>query len=142
MNCSVLVVDDDDSVRKSILRTLSAAGIDAVGAGDASEALQLALLHTPHLFIVDLHLASGHGNDAVRILRSCFSLQGIPAIALSAAPEEAAPSLFETVLSKPCETKTLLGAIRRSLERASGAYQYSAAEQDQLSCSRTALSTN
>lgn len=72
MKRTALVVDDDDGVRKGVLRVLFAEGFEAIGACDADAALQSALHRSPDLLIMDLQLPRVSGNEAVRSLRTPF----------------------------------------------------------------------
>ena len=142
MKRSVLVVDDDDSVRKSILRVLLAEGFVAIGAHDADNAQQLALQCVPDLLIMDLQLPRMSGNEAVLRLRTHSKLRDIPVIALSATPEQAVPSLFDAVLRKPCSTDVLLEAIKDALERTRQTREYTSAGQSQPMFSRRGFLKN
>lgn len=111
MSSSILVVEDDDSVRKSLLRTLSARGLTTVGARNGMEALQLAAADPPDVIIMDLQLPVMSGSEVAHELRKHAALASIPIIALSATVEDAATDLFVRMLPKPCSTETLLAAI-------------------------------
>lgn len=113
MRPTVLVVDDDDSVRKSLIRALSIRGFRVLGAGDAEEALQLALAREPDIVVMDLQLRRAPGNDAARRLLEHPRITGVRLIALSATPEDAAFGLYDAVLTKPCAIETLVAAIER-----------------------------
>jgi CheY-like chemotaxis protein len=111
LSLSILIVEDDDSVRKSLLRTLSARGLHPTGASNGMEALQLAVAEPPALIIMDLQLPVMSGCDVVRALRTHNRLASIPVIALSATLADAPAELFVRRLTKPCSTEALLGAI-------------------------------
>jgi len=111
LKTGILVIDDDDSVRKSITRMLVAQGFRAVGARGADEGLKLALKHVPDVIIVDLHLPLVPGNEVARRLREHPDLEQAAFIALSATVEDADPGLFDHLLPKPCTSETLVAAI-------------------------------
>ncbi len=113
---SILVVEDDDSVRKSLLRTLSARGFTATGARNGKEALLRAAADPPDVIIMDLQLPVMSGSDAARALRQHPALASVPIIALSATLEDATTELFFRLLTKPCSTDTLLAAIAEAIE--------------------------
>lgn len=115
MSSSILVVDDDDSVRKSLLRTLSARGWHALGARNGMEALRLAIASPPAAIIMDLQLPVMSGSEVVRALREHPALTTIPVIALSATVEGAPADLFVRTLTKPCSTQALLSTIAEVL---------------------------
>jgi len=107
----ILVVDDDDSVRRSLARALSARGFHVVTAKDAEEALKAALEHRLTVIIMDLQLPLMSGSEVVRRLRTLGRSADVPVIALSATPEDASSTLFQQVLTKPCSVEVLVGAI-------------------------------
>lgn len=111
MKSSILVVEDDDSIRRSIVRLLLAHGFHTLEARDGDEALSLALKHLPSLVIMDLQLPRVSGNEAVRRMREQLPLAYTPVIALSATPDDAVSGLFDVVLAKPCSSETLITAI-------------------------------
>jgi CheY-like chemotaxis protein len=115
---SILLVEDDDSVRRSLLRTLHARGINAVGVADGMEAIQHALASPPDLIIMDLQLPAMSGPDVLRQLRTHDALASIPVIALSATLEGAPLELFARALMKPCSTDSLLKAISEAMAQA------------------------
>lgn len=112
MRLHVLVVDDDDAVRRSVVRMLNAHGHDAVGAIDGADALRLALERTPNVFILDTHMPEQNGMDVARMLRKHSTLANVPIISLSATPDHLAEAeIFHQVLSKPCSSGELLTAV-------------------------------
>lgn len=113
MQLTVLVVDDDSAVRRSLLRLLRAHGHVAIEARNGTEALSKALQCSPAVILMDLLLPAPDGIDVAWALRRHPDLSHVPIIALSASPEAAARAagLFQQVLSKPCPAQTLLHAI-------------------------------
>jgi two-component system KDP operon response regulator KdpE len=107
------VIDDDDAVRRSIVRMLGAHGHDAIGAVDGQEALRLALARVPNAIIMDVHMPEQNGIDVARMLRTHSVLANVPVISLSATPDHVAAEaeLFHQVLSKPCSSSELLAAV-------------------------------
>jgi CheY-like chemotaxis protein len=64
----VLVVDDDDAVRRVIAALLARSGFDVSTAADAGPALRIAEVATPDLVVVDYNMPSG-GLTVVRALK-------------------------------------------------------------------------
>lgn len=115
----VLVVDDDLSVRVSLVRVLCARGLQAVGAGNGAEALAKALESPPEVIVMDLMMPIQSGTDAARAIRREPALSNVPIIALSASPQlviDGEP-LFESVLAKPCRLDHLIDTIARAARR-------------------------
>lgn len=118
MILTVLVVDDDASVRKSLLRLLTASGYHAVGAADGLEGLQKALEKRPALILMDLRMPGPDGIGVTRRLREHPQLKDIPVIALSAlAPAAEDEQMFVQVLLKPASHAELLTAIERAIRK-------------------------
>src|SRR4051812_9605596 len=70
MRGSILVVDDDASVRGLIVRILRGWGHDAIGeAGSVAEALTYADVQRPGVALVDVGLPDGDGFSLTRQLR-------------------------------------------------------------------------
>ncbi len=106
------MVDDERSVRVSLLRILRATGYDAVGAGSGQEALAKALEWHPDVVLMDLMMPLENGMDTARKMRSHAPLACIPIIALTASSLSVeTQSFFQLVLTKPCLSVDLLSAI-------------------------------
>ena len=83
---SVLLVDDDDTVREVVADYLRRAGIDVVQAGDGHEAIALAGSRPPDAVVLDLMLPGIDGLEVFRRLRA--DVGGIPVLMLTARGEE------------------------------------------------------
>jgi two-component system NtrC family response regulator len=66
---TILVVDDDNSVRRVVQMQLSEAGYDVVLAGSGGEALRILLEHRPKLLITDLRMPDLDGLELLRRIR-------------------------------------------------------------------------
>ena len=84
----ILVVDDDDQLRRALRINLAARQYEVLTAADGASALQVAGRTPPDLAIVDLGLPDLDGVDVVRGLRGWTS---IPIIVLSARDAVFAP---------------------------------------------------
>jgi signal transduction histidine kinase len=62
----ILLVDDDDDLRRAIARGLRAVGYQVLEAGDVATARHLGRSQRPDLFLTDLKLPDGHGSELVR----------------------------------------------------------------------------
>jgi signal transduction histidine kinase len=117
---TVLVVEDDDTVRGVIERTLAAAGYTVLSAAEGHTALDLARNHprSIELLVTDLGLPADDGAElAARISELRAELRGallITGHALeSASPESPANHAH---LAKPFDRHALLHAARRLLD--------------------------
>ena len=66
----ILVVDDDDSLRRVMQLQLEEAGYDVITACDAREAMALVDEQTPALVITDLKMPGISGMDLLKRVRS------------------------------------------------------------------------
>ena len=116
MQASVLIVDDDASVRRSLARLLRAHGYGVVVAEDAGALSQLVEAHHPALVLIDMVMTGDDPLETVRRLKSRVS-SAPPVIALTASPPLARADrvLFAAVLTKPCDAGVLMSAIESAL---------------------------
>ncbi len=77
----ILLVEDDELFRRSLLSYLGILGYEAIVAGSAEEALEKQRREPADLVLTDFHLLRMNGIDLVRTLRSAGSQ--IPAILIS-----------------------------------------------------------
>ena len=116
---TILLVDDDESVRTSLHRLLSANGYQVDEASDRSSALEKARARRPQIMILDLHMSSSSGFQIASALRADPMLRAIGLIAFSASiPDwDEGLKLFDQVIEKPAPAGVLLDAIARTLGR-------------------------
>lgn len=118
---TVLVVDDDESVREMLSISLSAAAYDVVTAADGSTALA-ALQHTPcDLLMADLKMPGMDGLTLIREARK--QSPALPVVIVTGLPSEA--SAIEAIdigvsgyLTKPFVVSKLLDVVARALATA------------------------
>lgn len=65
---TVLVVDDDEVLRRQLARTLSSRGLVAIQAASGAEAIAVARAEAPEFAVVDLKMPGMSGLDVVREL--------------------------------------------------------------------------
>jgi PAS domain S-box-containing protein len=111
----ILVAEDEDTVRRFIVRVLRRAGYEVLEAGSGTEALQLlAAREGPiHLFLSDMVMPGMSGAEAAAGVRQRYP--GLPAIIMSGyseqktiASDDGSPTLF---LQKPFTQDVLLSTI-------------------------------
>lgn len=66
----ILLVEDDDTLRKTLAYNLSQEGYKILQTGDGAEALTLAREHSPDLIVLDVMLPSLDGLSVCRIIRN------------------------------------------------------------------------
>jgi two-component system, OmpR family, phosphate regulon response regulator OmpR len=116
----VLVIDDDDRLRKLIARYLSEHGFMTAGAGDAGEARTMLASLSFDLIVLDLMMPGESGLQFATALRGASS---IPILMLTAMgePEDRIAGLesgADDYLVKPFEPRELLLRINNILRRA------------------------
>jgi two-component system, response regulator FlrC len=117
-NESVMVVEDDAVLREALADTLRAAGITAISAGDAGEALALLESEEIALVISDVQMPGPNGYEllsAIKRLRAdlpvvLMTAYGTVAQAVSAMREGATDYIV-----KPFDAKALIDMARRQL---------------------------
>ena len=85
---TVLVVDDNDLMLRSISRCLQTAGYRAVCAKDGTEALDLAEQSSPDLMLLDISMPGVDGLSVLQDVREDPAWQTLPVIMYSAVQEE------------------------------------------------------
>jgi two-component system chemotaxis response regulator CheY len=83
MAASILVVDDDESIRDLLRLHLSAAGYEVRVAADAISAGYMVLRSPPDLIITDINMPHMDGFEFIAALKSDKSLPRIPVIFLT-----------------------------------------------------------
>ena len=119
---TILVIDDDESLRDTIAVMLEAEGYKALQAPDGTSGYEMALARKPDLMLVDLRLPGMPGMDICKQLRSAQI--NTPIIVLSAIGDEVDKVLLleigaDDYVVKPFGSRELLARIRAVLRRAS-----------------------
>ncbi|MGH9675296.1 MAG: response regulator transcription factor [Bryobacteraceae bacterium] len=119
---TILVIDDDASLRDTVAVMLEQEGFRAVPAGDGKEGYEKALTLKPDLMIVDLRLPGMSGMDICKQVRAA-PLQ-TPILVLSAVGDEMDKVLLlemgaDDYMVKPFGRRELIARIRALLRRAS-----------------------
>jgi DNA-binding response OmpR family regulator len=119
---TILVIDDDESLRDTISVMLEQEEFRVLQAGDGREGFEKALMQKPDLMLVDLRLPSMTGTEICRQLRAA-KIQ-TPIIVLSAIGDEVDKVLLleigaDDYVVKPFGRRELLARIRALLRRTS-----------------------
>ena len=114
MNKSVLLVEDDDQIRKLLRITLETNGYKVIESHNGKMGLSLAFNHNPDVIILDLGLPDMSGQDFLILVRKNFER---PIIILSVLNDEvnivtALDNGANDYLTKPFRTGELLARIR------------------------------
>jgi DNA-binding response OmpR family regulator len=119
MTKHILVVDDDDLMRRSLAFNLEQAGYRASTAADAESALRLARRDPPELILLDIGLPGMDGLDALRNFRQEADT---PIIFVTARRRELDQALglelgADDYVTKPFDLNVLLARIKAVLRR-------------------------
>ncbi|MGB2923967.1 MAG: response regulator [Limnothrix sp.] len=120
MNLKILLIEDQDYLRQSLLTMLIAEGYDVVGAEDGSIGVDLALTEDPDIVICDLRMPRLNGDQVLDILRHDPITQQLPFICISSDDRTVAPAPVQELgndnfLQKPFSRLDLLKAIQQQL---------------------------
>jgi CheY-like chemotaxis protein len=116
MAASILVVDDDESMRELLRMHLSAAGYDVQVAEDAIAAGYMVLRNPPDLIISDVNMPHLDGFEFIEALKADKSLPNIPVIFLTSVEEgDHRGKALGAVgyITKPVRADTLLSLIAK-----------------------------
>jgi DNA-binding response OmpR family regulator len=69
INTTVLIAEDDESIREMYSAAFSAAGISVITATDGNQCFELALNHHPDAILVDIIMPKLNGHEAVSKIR-------------------------------------------------------------------------
>ncbi len=119
----ILIIDDDNAIRKLLTLALKGAGYVSVEAVGVDDGLQKALSENPELVLLDIGLGDDSGFLFLRQLREWSD---IPVIIISAINQEeekiaALNDGADDYLTKPFSTNELLARIKAALRRRSNA---------------------
>ena len=122
---TVLVVDDETIIRRSLSSLLIMEGYDVAEGRDGSEVAALAAEHTPDLVVMDIRMNEMDGFQALEELREDYRTEAIPVMMLSSlndyemganmdaekAGERAGVRAPEYFMDKPYDTQALLDKV-------------------------------
>ena len=117
----ILVVDDEDSIRRILLLNLERAGYTVELASDGASALTLLLQNRYDLLISDVMMPEMDGLDLVEHVRQDPELRDMPVILLTAQSSESDITRgyirgTDVYLTKPFDPSELLTWVKRVLE--------------------------
>jgi DNA-binding response OmpR family regulator len=118
----ILVVEDDDNVRRLITAYLESEGYSVRDAADGYAGIQMAEAEQPDLMILDLMLP---GLDGIEVAQRVRSRWDLPILMLTSRTEErdvlsGFAAGADDYLTKPFSPKVLVARVRAVLNRAGG----------------------
>ncbi len=114
----ILVVDDDPALQKLISVLLTRAGMEAVPAGNAAEAVQILRAGPlPQVVVLDLMLPDVSGMEFLKQMRAKQTFDHLPVLILSALADpdqirEGLASGADRYLTKPYLANNLISTIQ------------------------------
>ncbi|MEG3936156.1 response regulator [Microcoleus sp. T2B6] len=113
----ILVIEDNNLIRETVLELLASRGFEAVGAENGKVGIQLAA-QIPDLILSDVMMPELNGFEVFAAVRSHPATASIPFIFMTASEMEKALELkADGYLQKPCSLAEILGAIATQLEK-------------------------
>lgn len=115
----ILVVDDEEQIRRALKSILTARKYDVVLAKDGDEAIDLAIDNPPDLVILDMAMPGLKGTEVCRELRNWYEGPILMLSVIGSDTEKAAALDIgaDDYLTKPFSTTELLARIRALLRR-------------------------
>ena len=131
----IMVVDDDASIRRSLVRVLGRNGYEVLTAADGEEAIRIMRSDRPELVILDIMLPKMNGYLLCAKLRE--EEEGVPVIFLSAKGDIVDKTMgfrsgADDYMTKPFDVEELCLRIEAVLRRAGGRMASEMAERIEL----------
>jgi CheY-like chemotaxis protein len=120
MSPRVLVIDDEEHMRRLIRRQLERAGFEVIQASSAGEGLELMRLDHPDVVTIDLMMPGVGGLELLALKNTDPNLRDLPSLVLTAVGwqedlDRAREMGATAVLLKPFSQQELTQAVRRLL---------------------------
>src|SRR5262245_54834038 len=115
---TVLICDDEPSIRELIRISLLDGPYDFVEADDGVESLELARRVRPDVVILDMMMPRMTGLEVLRAIRQEKDLADTPVVVLTAQPntrEQALAAGADVVMVKPFEPEQIAAAVQEVL---------------------------
>ena len=114
---TILIIDDEPGIIRSIGKILIKAGYNVISALDGIQATHVAIKEKPDLIILDIHMPAGTGHKVAARLRENFKTAAIPIIILSGSVEKedrkkAEDLGVDRILSKPFDPNELVHIVK------------------------------
>lgn len=117
----ILVIDDEEKIRKVLTIHLTAEGYEVVTATNGFEALRDMEKINPDIIITDIVMPKVSGLEFTQALKNKADTRGIPIIVISAFSDKETVETARKLgavkfLAKPFETKNLIETIKKVLK--------------------------
>ena len=116
----ILVVEDQEELRRLYAEQLALSGFDVIEAGNGEDAIAHTSSHAPDVVLMDLSLPILDGWEATRRLKADTRTAHIPIVALTAHDgsgelQRATRAGCDWFVPKPCPPDALIAEVRRVL---------------------------
>jgi class 3 adenylate cyclase len=123
MTRTILIADDDASVRSVLQKMLEAQGHDIIQAESGEQAIALANTLQIDAFLIDIEMPRMNGFDLCRAIRRMEQYRSVPIILLTGSGnetslEEAFAAGGDDFIAKPFTATTVRGRLKGHLQRA------------------------
>jgi len=113
----ILVVDDEEEVRRLYTRVLSEADYEVIDAANGQEALAILAEERPDLVLLDIFMPRMNGYQVLQRMRADPRTQSIPVIAMTAYSDADVDKIYELgadeFLTKPFSLTVLMDVVQR-----------------------------
>jgi two-component system response regulator HydG len=117
---SLLIVDDDQSIRETLVEFFETFGYTARGAGTATEGRRMAAEHAPDVVLLDIKLPDADGVTTLEALRADDPDVAVVLLSGYASVRTAVHAMQKgasDVLEKPVDLEMLVASVERAAER-------------------------
>jgi CheY-like chemotaxis protein len=115
---TILVIDDNDQVVKSLAMILSRSGYHIAAAASGLEGLEKAMQLRPTLIITDVEMPGMKGTEVVQHLRAAEATRHTPVIIITGYDISVAKDAgADAVLNKPFNNEQLLSVVKMLIQR-------------------------
>jgi DNA-binding response OmpR family regulator len=131
-NITILVVDDDDSIRSLLQQEFTEAGYNVEEASNGKLALEKIRDNRPDLIILDIMMPEMNGFDVAAILKNDPQTMDIPIIVLSIVQDKARGYRIgvDRYLTKPIDTAALFTEVGTLLEQGKSSKKVMVVDED------------
>jgi class 3 adenylate cyclase len=122
MKRTILIVDDDDSVRQTLSEVLAVAGYETIEAASGEEAIAIAMSRHIDSFLLDMEMPHMSGVEVCRTIRKLGNYRTTPIIFVTGVEEnwglaEAFDAGADDLISKPPNVHVIRARLKGHLQR-------------------------
>ncbi len=111
----ILIIDDDPSIVKYLVKLFTDNGYETYSAADGVEAFDIAKKEKPDLITLDLQMSEEWGTRFYRRLSKDEEIKDIPVIVISGMAGRHAIKKAVAYIAKPFDPDKLLGIVKKQI---------------------------